>query len=238
MAKEIIGQGIKITYYGHSAFKLSGAGSNVLIDPWIDNPLRQTPVTDLGPVGLILVSHGHADHLGNTMEIARATNAVVVAIHELAQYLVGKGLDNVIGMNKGGTCSAAGVKITMTQAIHSSSVDDNGQMLPAGDPAGFVVEFANGFRAYHAGDTAAFKDMELIRDLYHPVVAMLPIGSHYVMNPAEAALASRMLQPQFVIPMHYQTFPVLTGTPEELQHLLQDQPQIRIIALKPGESVE
>ncbi|OPX20188.1 MAG: metal-dependent hydrolase [Desulfobacca sp. 4484_104] len=232
-----IGKGIKITFYGHSAFKLEGAGSSVLIDPWLDNPLLQTPIAALGTVNLILVTHGHADHLGNTMEIAQKAGAPVVAIHELACYLAGKGLE-VIGMNKGGTCSVGGVKVTMTQALHSSSLEEGGRLLPAGDPVGFVVEFANGFRAYHAGDTAVFKDLELIRELYHPELAMLPIGDHYVMSPAEAALACRLLRPKFVIPMHYGTFPVLTGTPETLKSLLQDQPDIQIVVLKPGETVE
>ena len=116
-------------------------------------------------------------------------------------------------MNKGGTLAVAGCKVTMTQAVHSSAVDEGGELIAAGDPGGFVVEFPNGFVAYHAGDTAAFRDMELIRELYHPELAMLPIGSHYVMSPAEAALACRMLKPRWVIPMHYGTFPVLTGTP-------------------------
>lgn len=238
MATSVIGKGVKITFYGQSAFKLAGAGSNVLIDPWIDNPLLQTPISELGAVQLILVTHGHADHLGNTIEIAQQTGATVVAIHELACYLAGKGVAQVIGMNKGGTLSAAGVKVTMTQALHSSSVEENGRLIPAGDPAGFVVEFPNGFRVYHAGDTGVFKDMELIRELYPPLVALLPIGSHYVMSPAEAAAACRMLRPKFVIPMHYRTFPVLTGTPEELRDLIKDQPDIQVLTLKPGESVE
>ena len=166
------------------------------------------------------------------------TGAPVAAIHELSHYLLGKGLTKVIGMNKGGTIHQGGVQVTMTQAVHSSTAEEGGQLIPTGDPAGFVVAFPNGFVAYHAGDTAVFKDMELIRELYHPQVAMLPIGSHYVMSPAEAALACRMLQPQFVIPMHYGTFPVLTGTPQELADHLKDQPQIKVIPMQPGESIE
>jgi L-ascorbate metabolism protein UlaG (beta-lactamase superfamily) len=237
MAQAIMGRGVSVTFYGHAAFKLCGAGAAVLIDPWLDNPLLQTAVAKVGRVDVILVTHGHGDHVGNTVALAKATGATVVAIHELSQILAGQGVAQVVGMNKGGTVGLAGVKITMTQAVHSSTMEVGGQMVAAGDPGGFVVEFGNGFTAYHAGDTAVFKDMELIRELYHPELAMLPIGSHYVMNPAEAALACRMLKPRWVIPMHYGTFPVLTGTPEELMELLKGEP-ITVIPLKPGESVE
>jgi L-ascorbate metabolism protein UlaG (beta-lactamase superfamily) len=238
MSPTVIGKGVKITFYGHAAVKLEGGGASVLIDPWISNPLLQTPIASLGPVTLILVTHGHGDHVGDTVAIAQATGAPVAAIHELSHYLLGKGLTNVIGMNKGGTMELGGVRVTMTQAVHSSTAEEGGQLIPTGEPAGFVVAFPNVFTAYHAGDTAVFRDMELIRELYHPQVAMLPIGSHYVMSPAEAALACRMLQPEYVIPMHYGTFPVLTGTPRELAEQLRDQPQIKVLALQPGESVE
>ena len=238
MAQAIIGRGVRITFLGHSAFTLTGAGVNVLIDPWLSNPLLNTPVDKVGPVDLILVTHGHGDHLGETVAVAQASRAPVVAIHELSVILARQGAPEVIGMNKGGTLDIAGCKVTMTQAVHSSSVDEGGLLIAAGDPAGFVVEFPNGFVAYHAGDTAAFKDMELIRELYHPELAMLPIGSHYVMSPAEAALACRMLKPRWVIPMHYGTFPALTGTPEELIERLKGEPEITVIPLKPGESVD
>jgi L-ascorbate metabolism protein UlaG (beta-lactamase superfamily) len=235
-----IGRGVKITYYGHSAFRLSGAGVHVLIDPWLSNPLLQTPIGQVGKVDLILVTHGHGDHVGETVPLARKTGATVVAIHELAQIFTTKDLptNQVIGMNKGGTLSAAGLKITMTQAVHSSTMAVSGKMVPAGEAGGFVVEFPNGFTIYHAGDTAVFKDMELIKELYQPELALLPIGSHYVMNPREAALACRLIRPKWVIPMHYQTFPVLTGTPEELIELLKDESQIKVIVLQPGETVD
>jgi len=238
MATGSIGRGVSITFYGHAAFKLAGQGVTVVIDPWLSNPLLNTSVAQVGPVDVILVTHGHGDHVGETVPLARATGAQVVAIHELSQILAGEGAPQVIGMNKGGTVSLKGLKITMTTAVHSSTAEVGGQMVYAGDPGGFVVAFPNGFTVYHAGDTAVFKDMELIRELYHPEVALLPIGSHYVMSPAEAALACRMLRPQWVIPMHYGTFPVLTGTPEELKTLLKDQPNIQVLALKPGETVE
>jgi L-ascorbate metabolism protein UlaG (beta-lactamase superfamily) len=238
MAQAQIGRGVTITFLGHAAFKLAGAGVNVLIDPWLSNPALNTPVTKVGPVDVILVTHGHGDHVGETVAVAKASGAPVVAIHELSVILARQGAPNVIGMNKGGTVAVAGCKVTMTNAVHSSAVEEGGELIAAGDPGGFVIEFPNGFVAYHAGDTAVFKDMELIQELYHPELAMLPIGSHYVMSPLEAALACRMLKPRWVIPMHYGTFPVLTGTAEELMERLKGEPQITVIALKPGESVE
>jgi L-ascorbate metabolism protein UlaG (beta-lactamase superfamily) len=237
MTTGTIGRGVKITFYGHAAFKLSGQGATVVIDPWLSNPLLNTPVSQVGPVDLILVTHGHGDHVGETVPLARATGAQVVAIHELSQILAGEGAPEVVGMNKGGTVTLKGLKITMTNAVHSSTAEVGGQTVSAGDPGGFVVAFPDGLTVYHAGDTAVFKDMELIRELYHPEVALLPIGSHYVMSPKEAALACRMLRPKLVIPMHYGTFPVLTGTPGELRELLRDQPGIQVLALKPGETV-
>jgi L-ascorbate metabolism protein UlaG (beta-lactamase superfamily) len=232
-----IGRGVSVTFYGHAAFKLTDGQVSVLIDPWLSNPLLHTPLEKVGKVDLILVTHGHGDHVGETVPLARKTGATVVAIHELSVILAGQGAPQVIGMNKGGTVPCHGLQITMTQAVHSSAVDEGGKLLAAGDPGGFVIRFPNGFTAYHAGDTAVFKDMELIRELYQPELAMLPIGSHYVMNPAEAALACKLLKPKWVIPMHYATFPVLTGTPEELRDLIKGE-GIEVIALKPGETVD
>uniref|UniRef100_A0A7C5AME4 UPF0173 metal-dependent hydrolase ENW48_08410 n=1 Tax=Desulfobacca acetoxidans TaxID=60893 RepID=A0A7C5AME4_9BACT len=236
MTKSTIGRNVSITFYGHAAFKLEGLGVSVLIDPWLHNPLLDTPVSQVGKVDYILVTHGHGDHVGDTVEVAKATGAQVVAIHELSLLLANQGVARVVGMNKGGTFKTNGLEITLTQAVHSSTTEEEGRLIPAGDPGGFVVKFPNGFTAYHAGDTAVFKDMELIRELYRPELAMLPIGSHYVMNPKEAALACRLLRPKWVIPMHYGTFPVLTGTPEELTALLAGE-DITVIPLKPGEAV-
>jgi L-ascorbate metabolism protein UlaG (beta-lactamase superfamily) len=237
MSPTTLNRGVSVTYYGHSAFKLTDGKVSVLIDPWLSNPLLYTPLEQVGKVDLILVTHGHGDHVGETVPLAQKTGATVLAIHELSVILANQGAPQVIGMNKGGTVPFHGLQITMTNAVHSSAVDEGGKLIPAGDPGGFVIRFPNGFTAYHAGDTAVFKDMELIRELYQPELAMLPIGSHYVMNPAEAALACRLLKPKWVIPMHYGTFPVLTGTPEELRDLIKGE-GIEVIVLKPGETVE
>ncbi|MCL4500248.1 MAG: metal-dependent hydrolase [Deltaproteobacteria bacterium] len=238
MTQKIVGRGVSVTYYGHSAVKLVGGGVAVAIDPWLSNPLLHTPVEQVGKVDIILVTHGHGDHVGETVPLARKTGATVVAIHELSQILADQGAAQVVGMNKGGTLETAGLKITMTQAVHSSTMAVGGKMVPCGEAGGFVVQFPGGFTVYHAGDTAVFRDMELIRELYRPELALLPIGSHYVMNPREAALACRLLRPKWVIPMHYGTFPVLTGTPAELSELLKDTAEIDVIAMKPGESIE
>ena len=238
MSQKIIGRGVSVTYYGHSAFKLVGGGVSVAIDPWLSNPLLNTPVEQVGKVDVILVTHGHGDHVGETVPLAQKTGATVVVMNELAKLLADQGVTQTVGMNKGGTVTVAGLKITMTQAVHSSTLDVGGKMVAAGEAGGFVVQFPNGFTVYHAGDTAVFKDMELIRELYQPELALLPIGSHYVMNPKEAALACRLLKPKWVIPMHYGTFPVLTGTPEELMELLKDGPEIKVIVMQPGETVE
>ena len=237
MTQAKIGRGIQVTFLGHSAFKLTGAGVNVLIDPWLSNPAAQHAGGPGGAGGPHPGDPRPRRPRGRNRGRGPKSHAPVVAIHELSVILARQGAPEVIGMNKGGTLDIAGCKVTMTQAVHSSAVDEGGELIAAGDPAGFVVEFPNGFVAYHAGDTAAFRDMELIRELYHPELAMLPIGSHYVMSPAEAALACRMLKPRWVIPMHYGTFPVLTGTPEELIERLQGE-DITVIPLKPGETVE
>jgi L-ascorbate metabolism protein UlaG (beta-lactamase superfamily) len=151
---------VQFTWFGHSAFLLESAdGSSVLIDPWLDNPRAPAGTKDNVSPGLILISHGHSDHLGNAVEVANRSDAHVVAIHEVALYLTSKGIRNVTGINKGGTVSIAGVSVSMTDAKHSSSIDAEDPPIPGGDPAGFVVRFSDGFAVYHAGDTCLFGDM-------------------------------------------------------------------------------
>src|SRR5947199_4161964 len=183
----------------------------------------------------MLISHGHSDHAGDAVSVATATGATCVAIVELATGLASKGVKNTVGMNKGGTVEVQGVKITLTHAIHSSSVDDS---VYVGEPCGFVIEFENGRKLYHAGDTCAFSDMQLIRELYKPDLALLPIGDFYTMGPKEAAVAVRMLGVNHVIPMHYGSFPILPGTPTAIREALQalGLDQGEVIDMKPGQS--
>jgi L-ascorbate metabolism protein UlaG (beta-lactamase superfamily) len=157
---------------------------------------------------------------------------------ELAGYVTKKGVKNAVRMNKGGTYSAKGIRFTVVNALHSSSVTEGDQGLYAGDPCGFVIRFENGFTVYHAGDTAVFSDMKIIADLYAPDLALLPIGSHFTMDPKEAAYACKLLQPKYVVPMHFGTWPLLTGTSEEFALLLKDQPGVKLIVMNPGATIE
>ncbi len=230
---------MKVTFYGHATFKIvTPNGVRILVDPWLDNP--QCPAEkDLGPYDLILITHAHGDHLGNVLELARSATTEVIAIHEIQQYLLARGLPNVTGMNIGGSYRTKGLTITMVQALHSSSIQEGESLIYGGDPAGFVVRLEDGRAFYHAGDTGLFYDMKLIGELYRPEVAFLPIGDHYVMGPREAAKACALLRPRVVIPMHFGTFPLLTGTPEAFaEHLREMAPEVELKVLKPGETIE
>ena len=229
---------LKITWLGHSAFLLEPPqGPTVLIDPWLDNPRAPAGAQDLSRVDVILVTHGHSDHVGNTVEVARRTGAKVISIFELYLYLQALGVPTAQGMNKGGTIDVDGLRVTMVDARHSSDIDVDGKVTPGGEPAGFVVAFENGFSVYHAGDTALFGDMKFIGQLYAPTVALLPIGGLYTMAPREAAVACTLIKPSYVIGMHYGTFPVLTGTPAELRRHLPVNMRKRVLELVPGEPV-
>ena len=230
--------GVQITWLGHATFKITTPqGKVILIDPWTQgNPACPDEYKHIDHVDLMLISHGHFDHAGDAVSIATATGTTCVAIVELATWLASKSVKNTVGMNKGGTVEVQGVKITLTHAIHSSSVDDS---VYVGEPCGFVIEFENGRKLYHAGDTCAFSDMQLIGELYKPDVALLPIGDYYTMDPKAAAVAVRMLGVNHVIPMHYGTFPILTGTPAALGEALQTLGlgEVEMIEMKPGQTI-
>ena len=189
-------------------------------------------------VDLILVSHGHFDHINDVVPTAQKFHSQVVAIAEIATWLGTKGIENVVGMNIGGSVNVQGIIISMTQAFHSSSIDDgSGLKVYGGDPAGYVIELENGLKLYHAGDTCVFGDMQLIRELYAPAIAMLPIGDFYTMGPKGAALATRLLGVKQVIPMHYGTFPALSGTPAQLKDELRKLglDSIEVLEMTPGQ---
>ena len=233
---------LSITWLGHSAFLLVlEDGKRVLVDPWITNPNcpAEFARTDaLKPLDLILVSHGHSDHVGEVVHIARATGAPVVCMFEVGVYLAEKGLETVRDMGIGGTQDVNGIAITMTQAMHSGSIMEGSQIVYLGGAAGYVVRAPGTPTFYFAGDTGIFGDMKIIGELYRPELAMIPIGDLFTMAPREAAYACRLLDCKMIIPMHYSTFPVLTGTPQALRQETAAIEGLQILEMKPGETLK
>jgi L-ascorbate metabolism protein UlaG (beta-lactamase superfamily) len=230
---------LSITWLGHSTFLIiTPGGKRIVTDPWLEgNPMCPPDRRRIDRADLILVSHGHFDHTADVVTVSRATNAPIVAVFELAQWFERKGLQQVQGMGVGGTVSVAGLDVSMTAAVHTSSVVENDTTVYLGVPTGFVVRMENQQSFYFAGDTALFGDMALIRELYQPDIAFLPIGDHYTMGPEAAARACALLGVRQVVPMHYGTFPVLTGTPDRLKKLVEPH-GVDVLVLKPGETAE
>ncbi|GIX07379.1 MAG: UPF0173 metal-dependent hydrolase [Candidatus Poribacteria bacterium] len=230
---------VTITWLGHATFRVDYDGKVMLIDPWVEgNPVCPTRLKSFDRIDLMLITHGHSDHFADAVALAKKHDPLIVCNFEIYQYMAARGLQKFSPMNKGGTVEVDGLRITMTHAFHSSTItDEKGNVIPAGEPAGFVVRFPDGFTLYDAGDTAVFGDMRIIGELYRPSVALLPIGSRFTMDPREAAYATRLLGVKHVIPMHYGTFDLLTGTPEQLRQELHGQ-EVIVHALKPGDSIE
>jgi len=230
---------LSITWLGHSTFLLvSPGGKRLLFDPWLkENPVCPPERKTIAACDLILITHGHSDHIGDAMSVARETGALVVAPHELGRWLEQKGLQRVSRMNIGGSLELLGLCITMVYAMHSSSYMEDGRVVYMGPESGYVVRFENGLTIYFAGDTALFGDMRIIGEIYHPDIAFLPIGDRFTMGPHTAARACEWLGVRQVVPMHYGTFPYLTGTPAALRALVEPR-GIQVLELKPGETVE
>jgi L-ascorbate metabolism protein UlaG (beta-lactamase superfamily) len=227
-----------LTWLGHAAFRIdTPGGKRIYVDPWLGNPMCPEDEKSPERVDLIALTHGHDDHVGSTVELAQRFGCPVVAMIELRDWLTTKGLPEAMedSPNKGGTVEKDGIKITLTDAKHSSSVFENGSPVYLGEPAGLVIELEDGTKIYFAGDTCVFGDMALIGRIYQPDVAVLPIGGHFTMDPREAAVALELLGVNRCVPCHYGTFPILAGTPDECRKLISD---CEILAPAPGETVE
>jgi L-ascorbate metabolism protein UlaG (beta-lactamase superfamily) len=236
----LLTRGNKITWLGHSTFAITlPSGKVVLLDPWLTgNPACPEAQKTPERVDAMLISHGHGDHLGDAVALGKKFKPQIACNYEIYLWLASKGVENISPMNKGGTQRLGEIEVTMVDAKHSSGIEDDGKVVYAGEPAGFVVRLPGGLTMYHAGDTAVFGDMKLIGELYEPELACLPIGDLFTMGPREAAAAARMLRPEKIIPMHFKTFPPLTGRPGQLAGLIQDVAETQVWELTPGVAVK
>lgn len=229
-----------IYFHGHSCFEIEGQAGRILIDPFLTgNPSTSSKPEDFTQLDAILVSHGHSDHLGDAIQLSKQTGAPIITVFELANFCQSQGAQTH-AMHLGGKYKFPFGWVKLTQALHGSGIEnpEGGDMIYGGPPCGFLIQMEEKW-LYHAGDTGLFGDMELIGRRHPLAVAMLPIGDNYVMGVEEAVHASQLLRPKVVIPMHYNTFPLIAQDVGEFEHLLQRRaPESQVKALKPGESFE
>ena len=227
--------GIQITWLGHSTFRITTPGGKIiLIDPWVaGNPKCPADQKKFDKIDVMLCTHGHGDHIGDAVQLAKQHNPTVVGVYELAMWMQKKGAKQIAPMNKGGSQTVADVRVTMVHADHSCGIEDDGQIIYGGEPCGYVMQFDNGMKIYHAGDTNVFGDMHIIHELYQPDIVMIPIGDLYTMGPREASYACKLLRPKHVIPMHFGTFPELTGTTSDFKREVA-QMGVEVVDTKPG----
>jgi Predicted Zn-dependent hydrolases of the beta-lactamase fold len=237
--KNVINREVELTWLGHATFGVrTPGGKTILIDPWVQgNPACPEHLKIVEHCDLMLLTHAHFDHIGDSIPIAQRTGAKVIGIVELLSWLGKKGVQNLSPMNKGGTQHFGDIRVTMVHADHSCGITDGDQILYGGEAVGYVVTLENGFRFYHAGDTNVFGDMALIHELYEPELVMIPIGDHFTMSPVEAAKAVQLLRARHVVPMHFGTFPLLTGRPEKLRELTSGFDYCQVYDLKPGDTL-
>jgi L-ascorbate metabolism protein UlaG (beta-lactamase superfamily) len=240
-----IGRDTTIAWLGHGTFHVTTpGGKKLLLDAWVDgNPACpgewKARVRDEG-LDAIFMTHGHFDHLDDLLSLATLTDASIVCMFDMVAWLTAKGIpeDRLVGFNRGGTVEVAGVRATMTTAHHSSTYNDNGTIVSMGEAAGYVLRMENGFTIYHTGDTAVTYDMLIVGDLYQPDLTILPIGDWFTMGPRQAAYALKLIRSRYAIPGHYGTFPLLSGTPDQLrEHLKEFNVPTEVIDLEPGASV-
>lgn len=229
---------MQITWLGHGTFQFRlPSGQVILTDPWLDGNPSYPKGHTIDRVDTICISHGHFDHIHDAVPLAKRFAPEVAGIFETCNWLDSKGVKNTRPMNKGGSQKLGEITVTMTHAVHSCGILDDGKIIYGGEAAGYVIRLPDGRVFYFAGDTNVFSDMQLIEQLYHPELAFLPIGDLYTMGPREAAMACRLLKVKKVVPMHFGTFPALTGRPDELSELIADLPT-EVWTLEPGKTVE
>lgn len=228
---------LSFTWLGHSTFLFaSPGGKRILIEPFVaSNPSCPESAKKIGALDLILITHGHSDHAGDATSIARATGAHVIANYEICLWLEGKGIQNTAPMGQGGTQTIGNIAITMVPAVHGSSAVDDGRVVYLGQAAGYVIRFEDGLTIYFAGDTDLFGDMRLVGEMHRPSIAFLPIGDRFTMGPDGAARAVDLLGVRQVVPMHYGTFPFLTGTVAAFRALVEPK-GVQVLELTPGET--
>ena len=231
---------VSFTWIGHGTYKARSAkGKEILIDPWVmGNPAAPETLKTVDRCDLMLITHGHFDHIHDAVEIARRTKPTIVCSHEIGAWLQSKGIDGekIVASNKGGTVDVDGIKVTLVHAEHTCGItEENGTIVYGGEACGLVIEFENGFQVYFAGDTDVFGDMALIAELANFDVAFLPIGDFYTMGPERAAKAAKLLGVKTVVPMHFATFPILNGRPDQLQELVGKG--VQVLDVKPGDTV-
>ncbi len=229
---------MQITWLGHGTFLFQlSSGQTIVMDPWVDGNPTYPKGFEIQRVDTIAITHGHFDHIHDALPLARKFKPEMVAIFETCHWLETKGIRSIKPMNKGGSQKIGDLTFTMTHAVHSCGILDEDKIVYGGEAAGYVLRLPDGRTAYFSGDTNVFGDMQLIQELYQPELAFLPIGDLYTMSPREAAVACRLLQAKKVIPMHFGTFPQLTGRPEELQEKIAGT-GTEVWTLEPGKTVE
>jgi L-ascorbate metabolism protein UlaG (beta-lactamase superfamily) len=212
-------KGVEVTWLGHATVRVRLAdGTTVFIDPWLaGNPACPESEHEPERADAVYVTHGHFDHVGDSVALAKRTGAQVFAIHELAVWFGSQGVE-ATGSNKGGVVEGpGGIRAILTDAVHSAGISGEDGIVAGGEAAGWILDIPDGPTLYHAGDTTVFGDMALIGELFAPDIAFLPIGGHFTMGPGLAAKAARLLGVATVVPIHYGTFPILVGNPDELE---------------------
>ncbi|ADY56038.1 UPF0173 metal-dependent hydrolase [Syntrophobotulus glycolicus DSM 8271] len=231
---------MKIIFHGHSCFEITGSKGRILIDPFLrDNPRADVGPDDYQELDALLITHGHDDHMGDCLEIAKKTGCLFISNFELANFAKKNGVKNIHSMHIGGKYPFGFGTVKLTPALHGSGIPKgDGTFWYGGLACGFLINM-DGLWVYHAGDTGLFSDLQLIKNFCALEAAMLPIGDNFGMGPDDAVLAAEMLQAKYVVPMHYNTFPVIRQNPEAFVSALESKvPKTKGVILEPGQSLQ